>query len=220
MKTQMVRGDATREALILAALQTFAGKGFGSVSTRELASVSGVNQALIGYHFGGKEGLYLAVFEHIKDRVQQQVGPVAEQIRRVLAQADPATAGERQQVYLPPILGLVDAVLSMMLNPETEHWAQLIVREQARPTAAFDVIYDGFMGVFLGLLTTLVLRLRGDGDELGARLLVVGMLGQLVIWRAARTGVLRHLDWATLDETKIAEVKQAVRRNVRAQLLA
>ena len=221
MKAQVVRGDATREALILAALQTFANKGFGSVSTRELADVSGVNQALIGYHFGSKEGLYLAVFEHIKVRIQQQVSPVAEHIRAVLERAEPgAEIAERQVTYLPPLLDLIDAVLSMLLNPETEHWAQLIVREQARPTAAFDVLYNGFMGMLLGLLTRLVLRLRADDDESGARLLVIGILGQLVIWRAARTGVLRHLEWDALDETRIAQIKQAVRRNVTAQLLA
>ena len=224
MKNQITRGDATREALILAALQSFARKGFSSVSTRELAEVSGVNQALIAYHFGGKEGLYLAVFEHISARVQEQVGPEIERVRTLLEQAD-AVAGTsveaaRREIYLPPLLALVERLLSLLLNPETEPWAQLIVREQAHPTAAFDLLYDGFIGVLLGLLTQLVRRLRDGEDEPSARLMVLGIVGQVVVWRMAHTGALRHLGWAALDEAKIATIKQSVRRNVTAQLLA
>ncbi|MEO8409072.1 MAG: CerR family C-terminal domain-containing protein [Propionivibrio sp.] len=224
MKNQVTRGDATREVLILAALQSFARKGFSSVSTRELAEVSGVNQALIGYHFGGKEGLYLAVFEHISARVKEQVGPEIERVRRLLEQADAATgtgaAAEGREIYLPALLALVERLLSLLLNPETEPWAQLIVREQAQPTAAFDLLYDGFIAVLLGLLTQLVRRLRADEDEQSARLLVMGIVGQVIVWRMAHTGALRQLDWAALDEAKIAAIKQSVRRNVTAQLLA
>ena len=57
------RGDQTRSALIKAALAEFADKGFHAASTRLIAQSAQVNQALIGYHFGSKEGLYLAVLE-------------------------------------------------------------------------------------------------------------------------------------------------------------
>ena len=71
------RSDQTRETLILAALQVFGRYGFDGASTRAIAKAAGVNLALIGYHFGGKRGLYLAVFEHIGRQMQQRMVPVA-----------------------------------------------------------------------------------------------------------------------------------------------
>lgn len=41
----------------------FAEHGFSGTSVRDISAASGVNQALIAYYFGGKEGLYRAVFE-------------------------------------------------------------------------------------------------------------------------------------------------------------
>jgi TetR/AcrR family transcriptional regulator len=58
----MVDKDS-RNKLIDAATRLFALKGYAAVSIRELAQAAEVNSALINYHFGGKDGLYLAVLE-------------------------------------------------------------------------------------------------------------------------------------------------------------
>ncbi|HEX6141368.1 MAG TPA: TetR family transcriptional regulator, partial [Geminicoccaceae bacterium] len=50
------RGEATRERLLLAAIDVFGRRGF-EASTRELAGAAGVNLAAIPYHFGSKHGL-------------------------------------------------------------------------------------------------------------------------------------------------------------------
>lgn len=222
MKSPLVRGDATREALINAAIELFSAQGFSSVSTRELAERSGINQALIGYHFGNKEGLYLAVFEHIRDRVRERVGPKAAAARTLLEQSGdiPKSVAARRKRFLPLLLDIVDAMLSMLLDAETSNWADLIVHEQSRPTAAFSLLYDGFMGALLGLLTELVAQLRDDGDGQAARLTALGIVGQVLVWRMAHHGAMRHLEWPALDEAKIAAIKQSVCRNVTAQLLA
>ena len=56
------RGNASRDALIRAGLRVFSRIGFDAARTRDIAVEAGVNQALIAYHFGGKRGLYLAIF--------------------------------------------------------------------------------------------------------------------------------------------------------------
>lgn len=216
-----LRGDATRDALINAALIVFAHDGFDAASTRTIAERAGVNQALIGYHFGGKEGLYLAVFEHITQRVQTLIGPVVQQAAQLLASAPKsATPAARRKHWLPPILAMVDTTLSLMLSPETEHWCELMLREQAHPTAAFDHIYNGFMGPTLELLVELVMRLRNESDRTDARLRVITLLGQVIVWRMARATTQRLLNWKTIDSLQIAQIKQAVNDSITAQLLA
>jgi AcrR family transcriptional regulator len=53
---------ATREALLDAARVLFAERGYDRATLREVSERAGVDAALIARYFGGKEGLYLAVF--------------------------------------------------------------------------------------------------------------------------------------------------------------
>lgn len=55
----------TRNRLILAAVQIFAAKSFEGASIREIARLANANSALIQYHFGGKEGLYLEAVKFV-----------------------------------------------------------------------------------------------------------------------------------------------------------
>lgn len=214
------RGEATREALIISALETFSTNGFDSVSTRELAKLANVNQALIGYHFGSKKGLYLAVFEYIVQRIKINIWPKVEPVIALL-QAPPKTpsALERQKTYLPPLLDIVDSILSMMLSPETKLWAQLILREQSHPTEAFDYLYEAYIGQVFGVLAELVYQLHGQKNRHEARLIAIGIVGQVFVWRAAKASVMQFLLKDSLDEKSIVEIKNIVRKNITAQLL-
>lgn len=58
------RQGETRERITRTALQLFAERGLENVSIRDLNQASGVrNQSAVYYHFGGREGLVLAVLE-------------------------------------------------------------------------------------------------------------------------------------------------------------
>jgi AcrR family transcriptional regulator len=46
----------------VSAEQLFADRGFEGVSVRDIASAAGVNSALVGYYFGGKQGLLAEVY--------------------------------------------------------------------------------------------------------------------------------------------------------------
>ena len=56
------RSDATRKKLLKAAARLFAAHGYDGTTLDELTDAAGVNKALVRYHFGGKRGLYNAVF--------------------------------------------------------------------------------------------------------------------------------------------------------------
>jgi AcrR family transcriptional regulator len=49
----------TRRRLLAAALVVFAEKGFDGAGIRDIAERAKVNSAMVQYHFGGKEGIYI-----------------------------------------------------------------------------------------------------------------------------------------------------------------
>jgi AcrR family transcriptional regulator len=64
------RGPAVdkREALLDAAERAILAEGYAGASTRRIALEAGVPLSLLHYHFGGKEGLLLALVERARDR--------------------------------------------------------------------------------------------------------------------------------------------------------
>lgn len=55
--------EATSKALLEAAMQVFAERGYDAATTREIAGRAGTNEQLIQRYFGGKSGLLLAAVE-------------------------------------------------------------------------------------------------------------------------------------------------------------
>jgi len=55
------RGEARREILLRAALQTFSERGFAEATTREIAERGGVSEAALFRYFATKQELFQAV---------------------------------------------------------------------------------------------------------------------------------------------------------------
>jgi AcrR family transcriptional regulator len=74
----------SRAALLEAALELFAARGYEGASTRLIAGRAGLPQGLIRHHFGSKEGLFRAVVDHglraLRDAGQPS-GQLAERVR-------------------------------------------------------------------------------------------------------------------------------------------
>jgi AcrR family transcriptional regulator len=91
---RQVDADRTRAALLDAALEEFAAKGFAGARVRDIAARAGVSKDLVAYHFGGKDGLHLAVQQAWLDREDgfaDPAFPLADLVARYLhdALADP-----------------------------------------------------------------------------------------------------------------------------------
>lgn len=63
---------------MLAATDLFASRGFDGASVDEIATASGVNKALINYHFGGKAGLYAAILRQVFEGVSGDLQSIRE----------------------------------------------------------------------------------------------------------------------------------------------
>ncbi len=208
------RGEATREALLQAAIAQFSELGYHAASSRKLAAAAGVNQALIGYHFGGKRGLYVAVFEHIGAAMSGSLGPAAAAVQTLMDDGE-AT----RQELLDGLLVIVDRAVGMFTSPRMASWAKLIVREQQNPSEAFDVVWQRFMSPIVGVLCRLLATLRRDSPESPQiRLMALTILGQALVFRIARETTRRLLGWDEIEVEEIAAIKLCIHQNIRAML--
>ena len=74
----------TREAILAAALEAFAEKGFDGATTREIATRAGVNHGLIRYYFGSKPKLW----RDSVDRAFSELGAGLDAVRKDTSIAD------------------------------------------------------------------------------------------------------------------------------------
>ncbi|MEM9456906.1 MAG: TetR/AcrR family transcriptional regulator [Myxococcota bacterium] len=70
------RADATRQALLQAATECFAERGFAATTTRAIAARAGVSQPLLNHYFGSKDALFEAI---IRDLIEDYAVAQSEQ---------------------------------------------------------------------------------------------------------------------------------------------
>ena len=191
--------------LLDAAVEHFGRKGFEGTSTREIAAASGTAMSSITYHFGSKEGLYLAVADHIAAQIS------ARQADALKTARDTADASPAQAIDM--LLALMDSFARMMLAPASAAWSGFIVREQQNPTAAFERLYEGAMKDMAETFVALILRVRTDLDDREARATAIMLLGQALILRVGRASVCRIFDVETLDAATEALLLGRLRAN-------
>ena len=207
------RGEATRETLLDAATLVFAREGFGPANLREIATAAEVNPALIGYHFGSKKGLYVAVFERMTGRIRKSLEPALASIDRVLAEPDlPGPSTARTERYLPPLLALVEGMLTHMVQ-EHAAWGELILREQQSPGPAFEILNAGVIQPNHRAIAGLLRKLRPSDDIEALRLLGSSIASQVISLRHYRAPLMRVLQWDAIGERELGLLKAMIRRN-------
>lgn len=202
------RGEATRERLLEAAIDVFGRHGF-EASTRELARAAGVNLAAIPYHFGSKRGLYLAAAEHIAGQVRSRIEPALAEAR---SHAAGVTDIDDARVLLRRIL---EGLARIMVDDAAASWARFVIREQMDPTDAFDRLHAGAIGPTFATLARLIARIMDlTPDHERVRIQVPRLIGQVLIFRAARATVLRELHWERIGDAEFALIRDVIRTSV------
>lgn len=210
------RGAATRARLIDAGLRCFGSDGFDATTTRALAAEAGVNLAAIPYHFGGKDGLYLAVADHIAGRIRERLGPLLEQVKAVTDDG-PDAAEEAAEL----IVEIVAQMARTLLSDEAALWAPIVLREQMAPSAAFDRLFEGGIRHVGGAIARLLSQCMGRPlapDEAAIRALA--LIGQAIAFRASHAAVLRQLGIERMDAAHAEQVVAVVREHARAIVCA
>ncbi len=211
----------TRLAMINAAIEIFGRDGYHGANNRELAKKAGVNLALISYHFGGKEGLYLAVFEHIAAQIKLRLEPLTAQLQLDLLSLSNVDVDDNnaKDQSLKIIESLLFAYIELLATEQTAVWIKLILAEQQAPSPAFAILYRGPISHLLQLLSQPVaFYLQKNPDHMMVKLTTLNLIGQIQIFRSFRQTVLQHTGWQDIKADELDLIKQQISLNVQALL--
>ena len=127
-------GVATRDLILQAARRRLIEQGYANLSVREIAADAGVNHALIGYHFQGKQQLVMAVLDEANARLLERqahmydtAGAASEQWRQACAFYD-EDLGSGFVKLLMELMGASfhDETLRKEFTPRLLAWQKLI----------------------------------------------------------------------------------------------
>jgi len=192
--------------LLDTAIDQFGRLGFEGASTRDIARASGTAMSSITYHFGGKQGLYLAAAEHIAASIRALQG---ENVARAVA-----AGHESREAAIEALATILDGLAQMMLRPETESWSRFIIREQQFPTEAFDLLFAKAMQPILDAFIELIGRARADLARREAVAMAILLFGQAMVLRAGRAAVCRALQVDQIDDETAFLLRARLRANV------
>jgi AcrR family transcriptional regulator len=112
-KTPKERDAGGRERLLRAATRLFAAKGYAATTVRDILRAAGVTAPVLYYHFGNKEGVFLALAREgvgkVEAALQEALGREGTAAERVRGFCHAMSAVRREYVN---VAWVVDAILS------------------------------------------------------------------------------------------------------------
>jgi AcrR family transcriptional regulator len=163
---QWTRAEATRQALLDAAKEVFADRGYADSGIAEIVGRSGISVGSLYHHYGGKAGLYLALWEEY----------TAEQERT----ATEAVARARKEGEQDPI-GLFTAGARAYLEVCWRQRDIAVLFHEGDGPPGFSLVRRGRARQWVGQNTRL---LRGPAGERSAQ--VLSLVLTTVIGEAGR----------------------------------
>jgi len=175
------KNKTTRDRLLKIAETLFAQKGYHAVSVREITNAANCNLAAVNYHFGNKKNLYLDVF---RSQWMARARRVHNSFTQHMADHDGASPAEIIQA-------LAEAFIKGPLTDEERFChAQLMMREMAKPTEAFEMVADEIMRPFFRNLAKLLQPyLPEEMDEQRLNLKMLSVISMVIYFNFARVPV-------------------------------
>lgn len=190
--------DEKRTMLLDAAERAILAEGYAGASTRRIAEEAGLPLSLLHYHFGGKEGLLVAVVERVRLRNHQAVidhltgpGPTVERIAGALHLARQRLIEQEATgrlllelavaaLHSPPLHAEIDRMYRQGIEVVSGIVAGVIdeAGEPCAPALA-DAIASLLFGAVLGLGLQRMLGVHGEAAGRAFDLLGTLLLGRL-----------------------------------------
>ncbi|XUY29324.1 CerR family C-terminal domain-containing protein [Agrobacterium sp. rho-8.1] len=177
LRGSYAKSDVTRQAVLTAALSEFGLKGFSGATTRAIADSAGVALPAIAYHFGNKEGLYLACAREIVAAYQASALSLMSDAAHLFQSGQPSP--QQCRTLLSDTLKMV---LRLFLDSKTgEAQADFAMRELRDRGPAFDILYDRLWQPGVEVVAQLICAIRTtqtvtQSDRADALLLISSLL--------------------------------------------
>jgi TetR/AcrR family transcriptional regulator len=142
--------EATRAAILQAALQVFSEHGFAGSSTRDIAELAGVHHALIKYYFNSKDALWREAVTFLFARQSAELAAPPSTVQLRTRESRRQFAREALRRY----------VLYCARHPEH---ARLMVQESVRDSERLHWAADHFIGETSRSAERFVRMLQGEG---------------------------------------------------------
>ena len=205
--------SCTDSRLIEVAIDLFGRNGMNAVGTRAIADAAGAQMSAITYHFGGKEGLYIACAQRIAAEMRERTAPLLE-----LALAACGESGGAAEARAA-ILAVLGGFVAIMMNDDIAPTARFIVREQMNPTPAFAILFDNAMQPVIERMHELLQRIAANrltDDQV--RIRTLALVGQVLAFRFARAALMRATGWTSVGAAEISGVRAVVLAHANAIL--
>lgn len=189
--------EATRQALLNAAIAVFADRGYEGASVRTITTRAKVNQGAITYHFGGKDGLYREVLRTVRNALSEQ--PLLD-LKRV-EDHEPAEALK---------LFLRQTLAPLAQSAKLKRYLRVFAWEQLKPTPVRARLSRDEPFPTVLLAEAIVRRSRPQADAKTVAIATAWLMGQT-------TTFIRDADWLAqpplglkFDRTSVDDLVQAL----------
>ena len=190
-------GESTRQLLLDSAEHLFAEKGFADTSVRDITAKAGCNLAAVNYHFGGKENLYVSVFQRVLAKLcERRISG----LRTSAAQGDLGLEGILRAfatAFLEPLVDTSRGRLMMLL----------FMREMARPRLPKGIMFHELIDPVSSELREALQKQCPGLSQDSAELCIHSLVGQLlhVIQAGRMLATAGRIDAPILDPSKAVE---------------
>jgi AcrR family transcriptional regulator len=190
----------TEGRLLEAAGEIFAEYGYRAATVRQICEKAKANVAAVNYHFGDKDGLYLAVLRHL-NKLHAAKNPINSGL------PPKATAEQKLRAF-------VSAMFHRMFGEDSPDWhMKLMLREMIEPTHALDAMVEESIRPLQEELETIVRQLVGTAveDEL-VRLSALSVASQCVFYQHCRSIISRLFPGQNYGSKEIDKLVEHVTR--------
>ena len=198
--------EYTRNLIIKAAVSLFAEKGFERSSVRDIVTKARVNQAAINYHFKGKDGLYFEVLKIAFEKLTENAGVDAEELKSL----SPEQALRRfVRHQLRPLL----------FQDELSRYIRMFAWESAHPSKIFRKFIATNATSYLSAAVDIVRRfLPPNTQERAALCAAICLVGQCSVFVRNREQLPQPPIGLVLDEPAVDWLAATISRWVIAGL--